>query len=94
MADSYTIKLSIIIVNYKTSDLIIDCIESVKKYNTQLTIEMIVVDNDSKDSSKQRVLGAFKDVRWIDMGYNAGFARANNAGIKETSGKECVCKKI
>ena len=29
---------------------------------------------------------AFPQVRWVDMGYNAGFARANNAGIKIATG--------
>ena len=87
VAEFNTIALSIIIVNYKTADLIIDSVRSIKKYNTEFPFEIIVVDNDSKDGGKQKILGQFEGIRWIDMGYNSGFARANNAGIKEAAGK-------
>jgi GT2 family glycosyltransferase len=78
--------LSIIIVNYRTTALIIDCIGSVKQFNNTLDYEIIVVDNDSKDDSKNEILQSFPGVKWIAMGYNAGFARANNAGIKAATG--------
>jgi GT2 family glycosyltransferase len=77
---------SIIIVNYRTAALIIDCIRSVKQFNNTLDYEIIVVDNDSKDDGKELILKQFPQVKWIEMGYNAGFARANNAGIKAATG--------
>lgn len=49
-------------------------------------MEIIVVDNDSKDDSEQRVLSAYSSIRWINVGYNSGFARANNIGIKAAKG--------
>jgi len=45
-------------------------------------VEWIVVDNDSKDNSSEIITRAFPFVKWIQMPYNAGFARANNEGIK------------
>ena len=78
--------LSIIIVNYHSAHLIIDCLQSVFRYNDQLSFEVIIVDNDSKDNSKNEIINSFPKVEWIDMGYNAGFARANNAGIKIAQG--------
>jgi GT2 family glycosyltransferase len=78
--------VSIIIVNYKTPQLVIDCIESIYAQTKQYSFEIIVVDNDSQDDSKQKICSAHKDVIWIDMGYNSGFARGNNAGIKIAKG--------
>ena len=49
-------------------------------------LEWIVVDNDSKDNSKEIITKQFPFVQWIDMGYNAGFARANNRGIQHSMG--------
>lgn len=79
--------LSIIIVNYKTAQLIIDCIDSVYAQTQQYSFEIIVVDNDSQDNSKDLILSKFPSVQWLEMGYNSGFARANNAGIKIAKGK-------
>jgi GT2 family glycosyltransferase len=73
--------LSIIIVNYRSHELVNESIASVKQFNNG-DIEFIVVDNASGDGSREKILGRHPDVRWIDMGYNAGFARANNSGMK------------
>jgi len=78
--------LSIIIVNYKTPGLVIDCLRTVYEQGGGLDFEVIVIDNASGDDSRERILRAFPDVRWSDMGYNAGFARANNAGIRMSQG--------
>lgn len=77
--------LSIIIVNYKSASLILDCLHSFVK-ELQIPFEVFVVDNDSNDDSEARILAAFPSVKWLQMGYNAGFARANNAAIKASSG--------
>jgi GT2 family glycosyltransferase len=75
-------KLSIIIVNYKTAKLIVQLLHSIQRLNEY---EVIVVDNDSKDDSKSVICSAFPNISWIAMSYNAGFARANNEGIRKSS---------
>ncbi len=77
---------SIIIVNYKTPQLVIDCVSSIYKDVVANNIEIIVVDNDSNDNSKDVILSAYPNIRWIEMNYNSGFARANNAGIRAAQG--------
>ena len=77
--------LSIIIVNYKSANLIINCLQSVYQFTSGVNFEVIVVDN-SNDENKAEVLKQFSQVHWIDMNYNAGFARANNAGIRIAKG--------
>ena len=78
-------RLSIIIVNYKAPQLVINCLNSVYKYNTN-NVEIFVVDNDSNDGLESILQNEFPDIFFIQMGYNAGFARANNAAIKVAKG--------
>jgi GT2 family glycosyltransferase len=78
-------QLSIIIINYKSAQLICDCVKSIYAQNSSFNFEIIVVDNDSKDGSKEKILGIFPEIIWIEMNYNSGFARANNEGIKKSN---------
>lgn len=78
--------LSIIIVNYLSGDLILDCVRSVYAHNKRLPFEIIVVDNSNDVKGKTNILAAFPQVQWVEMGYNAGFSRANNAGMKKAKG--------
>lgn len=78
--------LSIIIVNFRSSDLLVNCLESLLRFNSGLSKEIIVVDNDSGDNSRERITVLFPEVIWIQMPYNAGFARANNEGIRQSRG--------
>jgi GT2 family glycosyltransferase len=78
--------LSIIIVNYKTEKLILDCLCSIQEYTQGLEYEVIVADNLFIEGANAEVLEHFPSVHWIDVGYNAGFARANNAGLSIAKG--------
>lgn len=85
--DPPAIDVSILIVNYKTPRLIIDCLRSVFHYTTGVSLEIIVADNDSGDGSRDIVMAEFPAIHWIDMGYNAGFARANNRAMDAATGR-------
>ncbi len=74
--------LSIIIVNYNTKDLVLSCIDSIKKSKPDVSYEIIVVDNGSTDS-----ISASRDYKLIKNKENLGFAKANNQGIKTAKGK-------
>jgi GT2 family glycosyltransferase len=63
-----------------------DCLNTVYQQTNGISYEIIIIDNASGDDSEQRIRTAFPDVRWIQMTYNAGFARANNAGIRQAEG--------
>ena len=78
--------LSIIIINFRSAELIMDCLASIKAQTTRITYEIIIVDNSQDVVGKQRILQAYPGVQWLDMGYNAGFARANNKGIQASQG--------
>ena len=77
--------LSIIIVNWNTSDLLCACIRSIALEHHP-DWEMIVVDNASSDGSQDRVAATFPFVHLICNECNLGFAAANNQGIRSSRG--------
>lgn len=79
--------LSVIIVNFKTPGLVIDCLKTLYAQTHNISYEVIVVDNASGDDSEMMIQKAYPSVRWIQMSYNAGFARANNEAIRQSEGK-------
>lgn len=76
-------QISIIIVNYKSTQLIIDCLQSVFQYHEPDFFEIIIADNDSNDHGRSLILQKFPGIQWLQMNYNAGYARANNEGIRQ-----------
>lgn len=79
-------QLSIIIVNYLSADLVYNAVQSIYTHTKNLRFEIIVVDNSSDVKGKEKIEKAFPLVQWLDMGYNAGFSRANNAGMRLAKG--------
>lgn len=78
--------LDIIIVNYNTRQDLAACLRSLfaaPPLTRPHTI--VVVDNASTDDSVAATRRDFPAVRVIAMGRNAGFAAANNAGIRATA---------
>jgi GT2 family glycosyltransferase len=86
-AQIFIMQLSIIIVNFRSSRLIANCLQSIYAQSSSISFEVFVMDNDSKDDSYEYLNTRFPMVSWHQMGYNAGFARANNAGIRVSHGE-------
>lgn len=82
--------VSIIIVNYKTVDLILNCLKSVYTLVRGVSYEIIVVDNNSEDDYQNRIQEAFPEVICISLPENVGFGRANNEGIKVAKGRNIL----
>ena len=78
--------VSIIIVNYNTRDLLRTCLKSITTHNGGVNVEVIVVDNASRDGSIAMVELEFPAVKVIVNNLNAGFARANHDGIRVSHG--------
>lgn len=79
-------KLSVIILNYNTEDLLKDCLNSVKKSINNDNFETIVVDNGSDDDSVALVKKNFRWAKLIENKKNLGFAAGNNIAIREARG--------
>ena len=79
--------LSIIIVNFNTSHLLRDCLDSIFKYSPNRKFGVVVVDNASSDGSVEKVKKEFPKVSVIRSDKNLGFAGGNNLGIESREAK-------
>ena len=80
--------VSIIIVNYKTLPLIMDCIHSIIKHSVGISYEIIVVDNNSHDDFDKHIKSIYgNQVLCLPLSENIGFGRANNEGVKLARGR-------
>lgn len=79
--------LSVIIVSYNTKDLLKQTIESVIQTTSNITYEIIVSDNDSKDGSIDMVKDQFPEVLLIENKANLGFSKGNNVAIERAKGR-------
>src|SRR5690606_25364916 len=83
------IKTFVIIVTYNATrnDWIFKCLQSIEISN--LKIEIIVVDNNSSDSTINIIKKDFPEVTLIESKENLGFGKANNLGIIEALKRGC-----
>jgi N-acetylglucosaminyl-diphospho-decaprenol L-rhamnosyltransferase len=77
--------LSIIIVNWNTRELLLNCLASVARIPGEF--EVIVVDNDSMDGSAAAVASMFPNVKIIQSPRNMGYACANMMGLRASIGR-------
>jgi len=80
------VKLTIIILNYNTMELLEDCLESVLKRKNEVSFEIIVSDNGSTDDSVKMVREKFPDIKVLP-GENVGFSAGNNRAKKHVNGE-------
>lgn len=69
--------VDVVIVSYRTPDLVLDCIESVVAASPRT---ITVVDNASGDGTVERVRSRHPDVRVVANDRNLGYGAAANAG--------------
>ena len=79
--------LSVIIVNWNTRELVLECLRAIYPSIDAIEHEVIVVDNGSEDGSIEAIRESFPRVRVIANERNVGFARANNQAFEVATGK-------
>lgn len=80
-------KLSVIIVSWNVKDDLLNCLGSVRDNRPSEPFEIIVSDNNSRDSSVLSVRQHFPEVAVIANERNLGFAAANNIAIAQARGQ-------
>jgi GT2 family glycosyltransferase len=82
-------RLLVVIVNYRTPELTIDCLRSlVSEVRSLPGTRVVVTDNASGDKSVEQIGAAIETEGWSDwaslmpLERNGGFAFGNNAGIR------------
>jgi GT2 family glycosyltransferase len=87
------IETSIVIPNYNGASLLEACLLSITENSDLRGLELIVVDNGSRDDSAAVATSyakSFRSFRLIQNNWNSGVTRALNQGIKEAKGKYVV----
>ena len=80
--------VSVIIVNYNSEVLVLDCIDSILKKTKDINFEIIVIDNASPNGNSFIINQAYLNkINFISSEENLGFGRANNLAVKSASGK-------
>lgn len=79
--------VSVIVVNWNTRDLLARCLTTALAEAGGLSLELIVVDNASRDDSAALVRERFPQAVLIANTDNVGFARANNQGARAARGR-------
>lgn len=77
--------LSIIIINYKTPEILELCINSLKASIKKITFEVIVVDVESDYKTEYVVKDRFPEVIFVPTAKNVGYSKSVNAGIKKAA---------
>lgn len=85
---STAMRVTVVIVNYGTADLVVSCLESLGGERLQLPgLKVIVVDNASTDDSAQILSRRLREpdfadwVEFMPLGINGGFGWGNNQAI-------------
>lgn len=87
LPDEVTHDVSVVIVSYNTRDLTMDCVRSVLEHADELSVEVIVVDNQSRDGSSEALRAAFPQIVVIDSPANGGFSYGNAVGVEQAHGR-------
>src|SRR5207302_3070616 len=70
--------LDIVIVAYRSRDLLRDCLTSIRRHPADVPTTIYVIDNDSRDGTVELVRRDFPEVVLEAAGANLGFSKANN----------------
>ena len=75
-------RVSIVIVSYNTAALLDQCLESIARCESRLDLDVVVIDNGSRDGSADLVAERHPGVRLIRNAQNLGFSKASNQGMR------------
>lgn len=84
---AYDARIAVVVLNYRTPDLVLACLETVVAELDPERDRVVVVDNASADDSAARIREALRErglaaVQLIESPTNEGFAAGNNVGVR------------
>jgi GT2 family glycosyltransferase len=82
--------LSILIVNYNTREITLECLASLYAYPPSVRFEVILLDNASVDGSAEAIRAAYPQVNLIVSQENSGFAGGNNIAAQQAVGERLL----
>ena len=82
--------LSCIIVNYKNSEPLKDCLASLYQTAQRIDFETIIIDNSENDLGLQPLKELYPKAQFVSNSSNVGFAKANNQAAKIAQGEVLI----
>jgi N-acetylglucosaminyl-diphospho-decaprenol L-rhamnosyltransferase len=86
---SHPTRVWVVIVNYRTAQLTLDCLATLSLEQAALGMTVLVVDNDSDDGSVERLAQEIATHQWqswvslLPLSINGGFSAGNNVAIRQ-----------
>lgn len=73
-----------LVLNYKTKDETIQCVQSLKKsiLNKNTVLKIVIIDNASNDGIERALSKDHSDVIFLQTGTNLGYTGGNNTGLR------------
>lgn len=81
------VDLAVVIINYKTKDLTLKCLQSIYDSKPKIKFEVWVVDNNSEDNSLALIKKKFPQINFIESNINLGFSGGNNLALRQVEAK-------
>lgn len=89
MSEQSAATMLVVVVNYRTGDLVVDCLATLAaEVAATPGLKVTVVDNDSRDGSTEVIGGAIAAEGWSEWAdlvispVNGGFAQGNNVAVR------------
>lgn len=82
--------LSVVVLSWNTRDLLAECLDALDRGRGALVVEVIVIDNGSRDASADMVASRYPWARLIRNSENRGYAAGVNQGLALATGAR-VC---
>lgn len=78
--------ISVVIISYRVKGLLEQCLLSLLEFHRHHSLQIILVDNDSRDGTTEMVQSKFPSVILIPLNQNIGFPAANNLAFEKATG--------
>lgn len=82
--------VTIVIVNYKMNEVLLECLESIYRADQKVAFEIVIVDNESDGTLKKAAAEKFPKAIVLENSENAGFAAACNQGMRAGAGRNVL----
>lgn len=83
-------ELSVLVVNFNTRDITLECLRSLHRETSMATFELLVWDNASSDGSVAAIRLEFPDAKVFESQSNLGFGVANNELSNHARGEKLL----
>lgn len=79
--------ISVVLVSYNTAETTIKALKHLFASKHALQMEVLIVDNASRDHSAERIASEYPDLPILKNTLNVGFGRANNQALPYVKGR-------